>query len=327
MLQKHDESKNIHHRLVSDENKTIDSYSSEHRKGSRTLMCAVDGSVGSECAFRAMMSMRRKLDHVCIFHTYSTEKDASCPSKFRNDEIREYYLQELTGTYNLPTTKFSFLWENRKGRIVSEVIRDMLEGYKGIRNPMSPTQQPPDIFICGFAGRRRSYDEGDANPLDIIVSGIGRTADFAVRNLFMPTIVVKFSASLEQTKRCIVVAVDGGEGSRKAYELAVSLLTGHDKLRVVTVDPADPEERPLVKSVDAIREEYEDSFAGVHVRDCSFECIPCGDQRHVAETICEYAVYQQADFLCIAPRAEECLSSVTEYVLVHSHCSIILAKN
>lgn len=324
--------KSLHHKLVAGEKKSVDSYNSGHRKGSRTLMCAVDGSSGAESAFRAMMLMRRQLDHVCVFHTYSKEKDASCPSIFKNDEIREHYVQELTTTHNLPTTKFSFLWEDRKGRSVNEVIGDMLEGYKGIRNPMSPTQQAPDIFICGFAGRKRSYssvDECDSPGIADYATGLGTTADFACRNLFMPTIVVKYTPVFEDDTRCIVVAIDGSTGSRKAFNLAVSLLTPKDKIRCVSVTPMpnDEDARQLAKSVDDIREEYEAAFSHVHVKDCTFESISCEDRSNVAETICEYGVHHGADFLCIAPRAEATLSSVTEYILVHSHCSIILAKS
>jgi hypothetical protein len=320
----------MHSSLVMDEMKHADSYSSERRKGSRTLMCAVDGSVGSESAFHAMMLMRRKLDHVCIFHTYSTSKEnsSSCPSQFRNDEIREHYLHELTSTYQLPTTKFSFVWEDRRGRTVNEVIGDMLKGYKGIRNPMSPTQQPPDIFLCGFAGRRRSFSFSSTDE-DDIPTGPGKTADFAVRNFFIPTIVVKYTPVFESHQRCIVVAVDGTPASYKGYELSLSLLTPKDKIICVTVDThngSDIDARPLEKSVHEIRSLYEEEMSHGHVRDCSFEVITCEGSKNVAESICEFAVHHASDYLCIAPRAEASLSSVTEYVIVHSHCSVILAK-
>lgn len=319
----------MHSSIVMDEKKHADSYSSERRKGSRTLMCAVDGSIGSESAFHAMMLMRRKLDHVCIFHTYSTakEKNSSCPSQFRNDEIREHYLHELTTTYNLPTTKFSFLWEDRRGRTVNEVIGDMLKGYKGIRNPMSPTQQPPDIFLCGFAGRRRSFGSSDEDDLSL---GLGKTADFAVRNFFIPTIVVKYTPVFEDSKRCIVVAVDGTAAAFKGLELSASLLTPNDKIICVTVNTTsspDPDARPLDKSIDEIRSMCEEELQQCHVRDCTFEIITCEESKNVAESICEFAVFHGSDFLCIAPRAEASFSSVTEYIIIHSHCSVILAKN
>lgn len=39
-------------------------------KGSRFFLCCIDGSSQSEEAFQSAMNIRRKYDHLCVFHAY-----------------------------------------------------------------------------------------------------------------------------------------------------------------------------------------------------------------------------------------------------------------
>jgi len=349
----------MHSRIIQEEKQAQDSYDSKTLKGSRTLMCAVDGSDGSDLAFQTMMVMRRKLDHVCMFHAYSLEKEAYLPPHYHKDEILYHYQQELTNNFHLPTTKFSLYWEDRKGRSVKEVISDFLGEFVGIRNPMSGTRRPPDFFFCGFSGRKRvrshsansiadrkaeykdnmfrSISEGDmtddkesdggkeagpsryrerASSNDLT---LGSTADFASRNLRVPVVIVKLEL-LADTNRCFVVAVDGSELSMRGFRLALTLVGPHDRVRCVTVA------HPQSDYTDEIRAEYEAIFPTLPVSDCAYEVINRPDRCSIAQTLCRYALDQEADFIVVSPRPAEDLSSVTEYIICNSFCSVILAK-
>jgi hypothetical protein len=39
-------------------------------KGAMMIMCCVDGSESSDQAFRSALNMRRKFDHLNVFHAY-----------------------------------------------------------------------------------------------------------------------------------------------------------------------------------------------------------------------------------------------------------------
>ena len=42
-------------------------------KGAMALMCCVDGSSQSDVAFQSTLNLRRKFDHVTVFHAYRGE--------------------------------------------------------------------------------------------------------------------------------------------------------------------------------------------------------------------------------------------------------------
>lgn len=91
-------------------------------------------------AFQTMMLMKKKLDHVCVFHAYCKDDVEELPKEFQADAVRARYEHELITTLRLPTTKFTFCWEEKKGRNIRKVIMELLNNYKGVKNPMRPTR-------------------------------------------------------------------------------------------------------------------------------------------------------------------------------------------
>ena len=99
-------------------------------------------------AFQTMMLMKKKLDHVCVFHAYCKDKDKDkdsnadeeLPLEFQPDAVRSRYEEELITKLRLPTTKFTFYWEEKKQRNIRTVIMQLLNNYKGLKNPMRPTR-------------------------------------------------------------------------------------------------------------------------------------------------------------------------------------------
>lgn len=114
-----------------------------------THMAAVDGSAGGHVAFQTMMQIRKKLDHVCVFHAYAKdsgggscgEEEGKVADGGGQELVRARYEEELIKNMRVPTTKFSFCWEDRKGRNIRKVILQLLSNYKGgVKNPMRPTR-------------------------------------------------------------------------------------------------------------------------------------------------------------------------------------------
>ena len=88
-----------------------------------------------------MMLMKKKLDYICVFHAYSKEDSAEeLPPEYQADAVRSRYENELITKLHLPTTKFAFYWEEKKKRNIRKVIMELLNNYKGVKNPMRPTR-------------------------------------------------------------------------------------------------------------------------------------------------------------------------------------------
>mmetsp|Transcript_3585 Transcript_3585/g.3543 ORF Transcript_3585/g.3543 Transcript_3585/m.3543 type:complete len:340 (+) Transcript_3585:80-1099(+) len=328
-----------------------DNYHSKPTKGSRTFVCAVDGSEGSNLAFRMMMDMRKRLDHVCLFHTYSLEKEKILPQCFRKDELRSYYENELIHTYHLPVGKFSFDWTDRKGHTVNQILVELLNEYKGIRNPMTPTRQIPDFFFCGFSGRKKSpsFHELNSNnddgkdekeskeskegkeSYDTIC--LGSTAEFASRNVHIPVIIAKKSIKNQSEQRCFIVGVDGTSLSKRGFHLLLQLVNPYDRLKLIYIfSPEQIQDRDELQKNDAINQDifldYENDILTFSPNvEYTTETLICPENSSISHTICDYAHDHNADFISISPRANGGLSSVSEQIIYLSPCSVILTKN
>lgn len=318
-----------------------DNYHSKPTKGSRTFVCAVDGSEGSNLAFRLMMNMRKRLDRVCLFHTYSLEKEKTLPQCFCKDELRSYYENELIHTYHLPVGKFSFDWTDRKGQTVNQILVELLNEYKGIRNPMTPTRQTPDFFFCGFSGRKKSpsfhelnenkdsKDEKESNDINCL----GSTAEFASRNLHVPIIIAKKSIQIETEQRCFIVGVDGTELSKKGFHILLQLINPYDRVKLIYVySPEQIRDREELQKNEEINQnifsDYENEILTSSPNiEYTFETLICPENSTISHIICDYANDHHADFIAISPRANGGLSSVSEQIIYLSPCSVILTKN
>jgi hypothetical protein len=317
--------------ILEDDVLTGDVYHTKPKKGSRTLVCAVDGSEGSNLAFHLMMSMRKRFDRVCLFHTYSLDKEMSLPPHFRKDELRSYYENELIRTYQMPVGKFTFDFVDRKGNSVNEILVDLLDEYKGIRNPMTPTRQAPDYFFCGFSGRKRSSSFHEDGAIDPHV--LGSTANFASRNINVPVIISKKRVSNQDGPRCFIVGVDGTPLSKKGFHILLQLAKPQDIIKTIYIycerqgairedlDTSDP-------SCEAIFQDYRNEISQMPLEiEATFETLICPANCSIPSMICEYAQDHNADFISISPRATGDLSAVSEQVIYLSPCSVILTKN
>lgn len=308
-------------------------------KKNLTHMAAVDGSAGGHIAFQTMMLLKKKLDHVCLFHAYSkdNECDDGLPEQFRPDAIRSRYEAELIGKLRLATTKFTFCWEEKKGRNIRKVILQLLGSYQGVKNPMRPTRHEPNFFFCGYTGVKGEKVEN---------SVLGSVTDIALRSVHMPVVICKHLCPAES--RFFVIAVDGSEHSRNGFDIALALVNPRDTLRCVTVKRDAEASKPATEhklngsmddkvfqelthqiksSPEAIAEYYTAEMQSYGPADSEFVTLTCSAKQTVAECLVEYSDSVRADFFAVSPRARPMLTSVTEYIIVAAKANIILCKN
>lgn len=315
-------------------------------KRNLTLMAAVDGSDGGHMAFQTMMLMKKKLDHVCLFHAFSKDKDADLPPNFQADAVRARYENEVINKLHLPSTKFSFYWEEKKNRDIRRVIKQLLNEYKGLKNPMRPTRMDPNFFFVGYTGKKGKKDKQ---------STLGSVTDTALRTVPMPVIICKNVCT--SNNRFFVIAVDGSDRSRNGFDIALTLIHPRDTLHCVTVvksptrvereedDDEEAEEKDelylkaiealanegksedIDMSTDSIRSYYTAELESYGPANSEFVSLKCKDGQSVAECLVEYSNSVKADFFAISPRAHLVFTSVTEYVMGHANANIILCKS
>lgn len=284
-------------------------------KKSLTFMCAVDGSDASDIAFKTMMQMKRRLDHVCLFHAYSKAKDPYLPQRYQKDFLMQHYEAELLSTYRIPLSRFTFFWTDRKGKSVKEVVLHMMEDFKGVRaNPMAPTAHVPNFFFMGYVGRKGPKDRP---------SVLGSVTDISLRNVHMPCVITKQLCIKHE--RYFVIAVDGSPLSKRGFDMVFTLINPRDKVGVVHV--INPRRSGGIPPPDDIEHYYEVELEKIGTADCKFRTLVSYENKSIGETIVDYVNDTQADFVSIAPRTRPDLSSVTEHVIAFANCNVILCKN
>lgn len=298
-------------------------------KKSLTHMCAVDGSDGGHIAFETMMFMRKRLDHICIFHAYSKELSGQLPEEYQPTAVRSRYEAELIAKRHLPTTKFTFFFEDKKDRDIRQVIMELLNNYKGVKNPMRPTRNEPNFFFCGYTGTKGGK---------VANSTLGSVTDIALRSVHMPVIICK--SLCVTNSRYYIIAVDGSENSRNGFEIAMALMNPRDRVECINVlkcrssrsnmDEKNQEVEEIKSrhmSISELQEYYTTELNTYGPAKSEFKTLTCPDDKSIAECLVEYSNSMNADFFCIAPRTRAIFTSITEFVILKVEANIILCKN
>lgn len=165
-------------------------------KGAHFIMCCIDGSNQSELAFQSALNLRRKFDHINVFHAYkglfcailalsrcalfTTLLFSPCyldipdmqPAHWRYNHLESKYDVELIG--HVPKRLYSMTWVDRLGKSVNEVLHHAVdpEYFSESSEEPSPLPGRPDFIIMGHHGRKGPKEKKAA---------IGSTADEALR--------------------------------------------------------------------------------------------------------------------------------------------------
>lgn len=159
----------------------VDTVDNIRSKNTMVYMCCLDGSESAYIAFRTMMRLKKRLDHINIFHAYSKSKnmtfaslaDTDTPgasaggvssfSDFHSDAIQQFYESELISTYRIPVNRFHFDFIERKNKSVIDIFQSLLDGYQS-RDPsttsddlstsITATGPQPHFLFIGYVGRK-----------------------------------------------------------------------------------------------------------------------------------------------------------------------------
>lgn len=136
--------------LTEEEFQSICSLNAENlsKKAAHTFLVCVDGSDQSDLAFLSALNLRKKYDHICVFHAFKGDHIESLPAKFKPKMLREKYEVDLTGA--IPADRFSFIWEDRKGKPVINTLNLALTKQRD----QLPGEDPPDFVLMGHHGRK-----------------------------------------------------------------------------------------------------------------------------------------------------------------------------
>mmetsp|Transcript_16693 Transcript_16693/g.16789 ORF Transcript_16693/g.16789 Transcript_16693/m.16789 type:complete len:498 (-) Transcript_16693:262-1755(-) len=212
-----------------------------HMKNAHTWMCAVDGSEASEIAYKTTMRLRRRTDHVCLYHAYS-EKNDSLPIEMKQENVRTKYETQLISS--LPLTRFSFYWVDRKTSITQAII-DLVEEYqKAIytNTAHSPLRVLPDFFVLGYSGNNQSglylnenQLQSNSNKSENSVKSFDSSyTSFVLRSIPFPTIIAK--RLCPDGVRTYMMAVDDSKISKRGFDLLLTMINPRDTLICVHVE-------------------------------------------------------------------------------------------
>jgi nucleotide-binding universal stress UspA family protein len=309
----------------------VDTVDKIRSKNAMTLMVAVDGSEGSDIAFRTMMRLRKRLDHVCIFHAYSKFQDDCLPEQYLPPAIKTHYESELIATYRVPVSRFAMYWEDRRGRTARDVFTAILNEYRGgVRRgsgsvrPTTPpmgqntpaSRQQPNFFFCGYVGRKGRKQSS---------SQLGSFTDSALRNCHMPIIICK--SLCPAVGRIFVIAVDGSPLCKRGFDLAMTIINPKDTVHVVNVYNPRKTGSGCEPPPEEIEEFYEKELEIIGPVYSKFDTIICQQGSTIAECLVEFSNEVGADFFVLSPRTRPFISPITEYVISNANASIVLVKN
>ena len=319
----------------------VDTVDKIRSKNAMTLMVAVDGSEGSDIAFRTMMRLRKRLDHVCLFHAYSRPKCSFLPEEYLPDSIRTHYESELIATYRVPVSRFALYWEDRRGKTARDTFLSILDEFRGgagrgggssslgnggggSSNSLSsvpdkgppPARQQPHFLFCGYVGcKGRKHDS----------SLLGSFTDCALRNCHMPIVICK--GLCPAVGRIFVIAVDGSPLCKRGFDLAMTIINPKDTVHVVNVYNPRKTGSGCEPPPEEIEEFYEKELELIGPSHSKFDTIICQQGSNIAECLVEYSNEVGADFFVVSPRTRPFLSPKTEYIISNANASIVLVKN
>lgn len=273
-------------------------------------MVCVDGSDQSEVAFDATMNLRKKYDHVSVFHAFKGGAEDIMPPCFKPNRIKENYEVKLIGS--IPSSRFSMKWEDRKGRPVLETLHHAMFKFSTTERTDLPEGRLPDFVVMGHHGRKGPKESPTA---------LGSNTDQALRTLHLPCIIIK--TPVHRGPRSYIMAVNGTETSHRGLDILLRLVNPRDSVRCVYM--TNPDEDP--EETEPLKEYYDRELQEFGPVDSAFMTVEKPQGQALTKALADYVNNSDCDFFAIAPRAKHRLSSVSEYVINHIKCNVMLCKN
>lgn len=275
-------------------------------------MCFVDGSRQSEIAFESAMNLRRKFDHINVFHAYKDIPDLQ-PASWRHKALESKYDCELTG--RIPSSLYSMTFVDRCGSDVNDVVHEVVDPmyFRPESNQRSPLSTPPDFIVMGHHGRKGPKERK---------ASIGTTADQALRSIHYPCMIVK--NLVPAGDRFYLMAVNGTNVSKRGFDILMRIINPRDRVELVYFAN---QEISSAQDKYVIQDYYTKELQEVGPVNSEFKIIDCPPHSDLCASIINYANESSADVFAIAPRATRTPSSITSDILNNVLMTVLLCKN
>lgn len=318
----------------------VDTVDKIRLKNTLVYMACIDGSNGANIAFRTMMRLKKRLDHINLFHAFSKAKNQSLPSDYHSDVIKQHYESELISTYRVPVNRFHFDWIDRKNKTVIDILQNILDGYQyhnsradAPPNSITGTGPQPNFLFIGYHGRKGDgLTDGDSNrSREDEKSGgndnkiMGTFTEYCLYHAYMPVIICK--SLCPTTQRLFILAVDGSPLSKRGFDICLALINPKDSLRIVNVYNPRKTGTGCEPPPYEIEEFYNHEIESFGPYDSSFTTLTCPIGRSIADCLVEFSDNVGGDFLILSPRTRRYMSATVEHVIAQAKASIILVKN
>lgn len=337
----------------------VDTVDKIRLKNTMVYMACIDGSNGANIAFRTMMRLKKRLDHINVFHAYSKIKNQSLPSDYHSDNIKQLYESELISTYRVPVNRFHFDWIDRKNKTVIDILQNILDGYQhhtsradAPPNSITGTGPQPHFLFIGYHGRKgenstsnnasggvsntgnchanrcsRYHDDEKNGDNDEKEENkiMGSFTEYCLYHAYMPVIICK--SLCPSTQRLFILAVDGSPLSKRGFDICLTLINPKDSLRIVNVYNPRKTGTGCEPPPYEIEEFYNHEIESFGPYDSTFTTLTCPVGHSIGDCLVEFSDNVGGDFLILSPRTRRYMSATVEHVIAHAKASIILVKN
>lgn len=123
--------------------------------------------------------------------------------------------------------------------------------------------------------------------------------------------------------RSYVMAVDESDLSIRGLDILLRIVNPRDSITCVHFYQSDDD----IAQYDGMKQQYEKDLEEFGPINSRFLLIEKERGKALTRSIVEYVEESECDIFAIAPRAKQTLSSLSDYVVNHVSCNVLLCKN
>jgi nucleotide-binding universal stress UspA family protein len=299
------------------------------KRAAKTFMVGVDGSSSADMAYQVAMTLRKKVDNIILFHTYKIDEENTevLPYQYRPKVVRTKYESLLVSS--LPSHNYFLGFHSRPDdktakQAITEIIDKTSSGVMSPAVRLTIGNNAPDFLCIGFSGRKSEMENR---------AFMGSKADLALRTVHIPIIICKRPIPLTSSKgdpkvgRSFVFAVALTETSRKGLDILMTILGPKDDLLIVHVKESSELDHVVQTELEKAEQFYTSELHQFGPAKSRFLALDPTSGVSSVDRLADYVNDEtEADFLVIAPRAAQTVTSLSESLILKCKTNVILCK-
>jgi hypothetical protein len=305
------------------------------RRNAFSYLTAIDGSPQSDLVMSVVLKLRKKNDHIRVFHSYFQANQEKLSHNLKAKAIETKMDTLLVG--RLPTNHYTLEIKERNGEktakdtmveLIAEYQEiDLYERDQGNNHTRAAKFHSPDFMVMGFVGNKKG-----AAALDPTTPQLGSVVSQTLKVIHMPTFIIKRDIPNKDQSRTYVCAVGKSSYSKQCLDLILSLVRSIDHVIVLhvlnlTIDND--------SSLELLKKEYEDELLDNGPINSKFITLHKSGEENAIEALLNYINNEtdgvKVDFIAIAPRMNHiehsCFSSMTTQLILNAKTNILVCKH